>query len=199
MVGSQLMSTSVALPRYRPSSTMIGMEKFVPPVQRQYGRAYTRLLKRRTGRRQNGELGLSLIYVYWITTISGLNFIFYLKTQDVLLQARFHPFHWTRPSWKSLLIFFDTSCSVLRVLSEIPMPTVPTCGNLCKIKSILFFRILTDGMVPSKVKCVELQFSQISFPTPKLDMLVSHSWLKEKLVYTSPYTMDYLLKQWRWG
>ena len=28
MVGSQLVSTSVALPRYRPSSTMIGLEIF---------------------------------------------------------------------------------------------------------------------------------------------------------------------------
>ena len=62
MIGSQLMSISVALPRYRPSSTMIWLEKFVPSVQRRCGRASTRLLKMRTGWKQNGKVGLSRIY-----------------------------------------------------------------------------------------------------------------------------------------
>jgi hypothetical protein len=49
MVGSQLMSISAALPRYRPSSTMIWKEKFVPSVQRRFGRVSTRLLKKSNG------------------------------------------------------------------------------------------------------------------------------------------------------
>ena len=193
-VGSQLMSTSVALPRYRPSSTMIRLEKFVPSVQRRFGRASTRLLMIRTGWKLNGKVGpgLSSIYEYWIKQMSGLNFIFDLKSaQDVML---FPPFHWTRPSWRSLLIFFDSYWSVLRVISKIPMLMVPTCGILCKIKSILFFHILMDGRVLSKVKCVGLRFSLVLFLTPKLVILVSHSWPKEKLVYISLYKMDYLLK-----
>ena len=199
MVDSQLMSTSVALPRYRPSSTMIWVGTFVPSVQRRCERAFTRLLKMRTGWKQNGKLGLSPIFEFWTEKMSGLNFIFDLElVQDVMLQARFPPFHWTRPSWKSLLIFFDISWSVLRVISKTPMLMGPTCGFLCMIKLILFFHILTVGRVPSKVKCVELRFSLILSPTPQLDMLVSHSWLKEKLVYTFPYRMDCLLEQSRW-
>ena len=211
MVGSQLMSISAALPRYRPLSTMIWKEKFVPSVQRRCGREFMRLLKMRTGWKQNGKLGLSRFFVflffyflsrffeYWMKKMSGLNFIFDQKlVQDVMLQTRSPLFHWTKQWWKFLLIFFDTFWSVLRVISKIPMLMVPICGFLCKIKLILFFHILTDGRVPSKVKCVELQFSQILFPTPQLDMLVSHSWLKEKLVYTSPYRMDCLPAQSRW-
>ena len=199
MVGSQLMSTSVALPKYRQSSTMIWKEKSVPSVLRRCVRVSTRLLKMRTGWKRNGKLGLSCIYEYWIKIMSGLNCIFDLKlAQDVMLQARFPLFHWTRPSWRSFLIFFNTSWSVLRLISKTPMLMVPTCGFLFKIKSIMFFLILTDGRVPSKARCAELRFSLILFPTPQLDMLVSHSWLKEKLVYTFPYRMDYLLEQWRW-
>ena len=71
MVGSQLMSTSVVLPRYWPLSTMIWMEKFMPSVQRQWGRVFMRLLKMRTGWKQNGNIGLSHIYEYWIKKMSS--------------------------------------------------------------------------------------------------------------------------------
>ena len=185
MVGSLLMSISAALPRYRTSSTMIWKEKFVPSVQRRWRMASTREPKMMTGWKQNGKLGfISRICKHWIKKMSVLNFIFDLKL--AIIQAKSPPFHWTRPSWKSLLIFIDTSWTVLRVISKKPMLMVPSCGFLCKMKLILFFRILTVGRLPSKGKCVELRFSLILFLTPQLDMLVSHSWLKEKLVYISP-------------
>ena len=88
MVGSQLMSISAALPRYRPLSTMIWKEKFVPSVQRRCGREFMRLLKMRTGWKQNGKLGLSRFFVFfffislfWILNEENVRFKLHLRSK----------------------------------------------------------------------------------------------------------------------
>ena len=64
IIGSQLRSSPVTNLRYRPSSTTIRMEKFVPSGQKRFGRASTGLPKMKTGWQQNGKLAVDLSRIY---------------------------------------------------------------------------------------------------------------------------------------
>ena len=100
-----------------------------------------------------------------------------------------------KPLLTSLPISWPTCWNAPQVSSGTRTQTEKSSGNLSKTSSILFYRILMDGKVHNRRRCVKLLCWPSWFPRPLLVMLGFHSWQKEKLVFISLCRMA---SQWAW-